>query len=88
MCPCRTFVSKTSLQSAQRDVHVLAQRLARLIELHDTTARVVLAVPNDFVTGSLVQDQSWQFNQKKYLWNAGGLNWDMDINCMYVYVYL
>lgn len=48
------------LQSAQRDVHVLAQRLARLVELHDTTARVMLAVPDDFVTRSLVQDQSWR----------------------------
>mmetsp|Transcript_23600 Transcript_23600/g.48964 ORF Transcript_23600/g.48964 Transcript_23600/m.48964 type:complete len:246 (-) Transcript_23600:404-1141(-) len=46
------------LQSAQRDVHVFAQRLARLVELHDTTARVMLAVPDDFVTRSLVQDQS------------------------------
>lgn len=50
------------LQSAQRDVHVLAQRLARLVELHDTTARVMLAVPDDFVTRSLVQDQSWTRN--------------------------
>ena len=49
----------TRLQGAQRDVHVLAQRLAVLVELHDATPGVVLAVPDDLIAGCLVQDQSW-----------------------------
>eukprot|EP00438_Fugacium_kawagutii_P030997 Skav203573 [mRNA] locus=scaffold3576:299476:300856:- [translate_table: standard] len=46
------------LQGAQWDVHVLAQLLSGLVELHDTAAGVVLAVPNDLIGSSLVQDQS------------------------------
>jgi hypothetical protein len=46
------------LQSAQRDVHVLAKCLPALVELHHTTSRVVLAMPNDLIAGGLVQDQS------------------------------
>ena len=46
------------LQGAQRDVHVLAECLPALVELHHTTSRVVLAMPNDLIAGGLVQDQS------------------------------
>mmetsp|Transcript_23601 Transcript_23601/g.48966 ORF Transcript_23601/g.48966 Transcript_23601/m.48966 type:complete len:249 (-) Transcript_23601:398-1144(-) len=48
----------SGLQSAQRDVHVLAKCLPALVELHHTTSRVVLAMPNDLIAGGLVQDQS------------------------------
>mmetsp|Transcript_51518 Transcript_51518/g.84392 ORF Transcript_51518/g.84392 Transcript_51518/m.84392 type:complete len:376 (-) Transcript_51518:12-1139(-) len=48
----------SGLQGAQRDVHVLAECLPALVELHHTTSRVVLAMPNDLIAGGLVQDQS------------------------------
>ena len=42
----------------QRDAHVLCQVLARGVELHDTTAGVVLGVPDDLIGCSLVQTQA------------------------------
>merc|ERR1740123_1404060 len=46
------------LQHRQRHAHVGGQCLARLVELHDTTSSVVLAMPMDFIGGGLVQTES------------------------------
>jgi len=43
------------LQGGQRHAHVLGQCLTRFVELHDATASVMLAMPDDLVGGSLVQ---------------------------------
>mmetsp|Transcript_2519 Transcript_2519/g.3109 ORF Transcript_2519/g.3109 Transcript_2519/m.3109 type:complete len:347 (+) Transcript_2519:291-1331(+) len=44
-------------QGAQGDAHVFAQLLTVVVELHDTAAGVVLAVPDDLIGRRLVQDQ-------------------------------
>merc|ERR1712241_1573799 len=46
------------LQDRQWHLHVLCQGCARLIELHDTTSSVMLAMPMDFIGGGLVQTES------------------------------
>mmetsp|Transcript_2518 Transcript_2518/g.3105 ORF Transcript_2518/g.3105 Transcript_2518/m.3105 type:complete len:347 (+) Transcript_2518:291-1331(+) len=44
-------------QGAQGDAHVFAQLLTVVVELHDTAAGVVLAVPDDLIGSRLVQDE-------------------------------
>mmetsp|Transcript_50585 Transcript_50585/g.69295 ORF Transcript_50585/g.69295 Transcript_50585/m.69295 type:complete len:377 (+) Transcript_50585:711-1841(+) len=46
------------LDDRQRDTHVLGKRLSGWVELHDTTAGVVLAMPDDLIRRSLVQAQA------------------------------
>merc|ERR1719469_1743697 len=46
------------LQNRQRHSHVLGQGFARFVELHDTTPSVVLAMPVDFISSSLVQTEA------------------------------
>merc|ERR1711871_1148993 len=42
-------------QSLDSNPHILCKLFAIFIELHDTTARVVLAMPKDFIRCSLVE---------------------------------
>mmetsp|Transcript_32508 Transcript_32508/g.78106 ORF Transcript_32508/g.78106 Transcript_32508/m.78106 type:complete len:349 (+) Transcript_32508:302-1348(+) len=52
---CLVMLLVSSSQFLHRHTHVLSKSLTTLVVLHDTTASVVLAVPNDFIGRSLVQ---------------------------------
>merc|ERR1719326_339937 len=49
-------------QRLQGDAHVFCKRFTSLIELHDTTTSVVLAMPDDLFLGGLVEAEAeWSF---------------------------